>query len=106
VPLALLTILLKSENHLLKKVGVLLALFLFLLCFYATLTSAALMGLSQSNQWAVNYITAYCSDTFMTGPIVMASKLALAKAFIDGGGLLATIIQKVAGEDVVKYLTE
>ncbi len=42
----------------------------------------------------------------MTGPIVMASKLALAKAFISGEDFLAKIIQKVAGEDVVKYLTE
>lgn len=65
VPISLMQRALKAENRALNVLVVVMCLGLFCLCFYVCLTAAALMGVDESNQWAVNYMTAFCADTFM-----------------------------------------
>ena len=65
VPVKLVSALLIRENRCLNIIGVIIFIGTMLLSLYVSLTTAALMGLEESNKWATNYASAFCTDTFM-----------------------------------------
>lgn len=65
IPLAIISVLFKVQNRVVKWFAVLLSIGVLAVCVYVSLVNAAIMGLDLSNQWAVTYISTYITDTFM-----------------------------------------
>lgn len=62
IPMILLKITLNIV--ILKPLGVLISLGVLGLCFYISLTNAALMGVDKSNNWAFSYMNSWLIDSF------------------------------------------
>jgi hypothetical protein len=77
VPLGIIEKLFSIKYTIFKLMGYLIFSGALGICMYASLTIAALMGVSESNQWAFNYFSSFSIDFFMINPVVNYVKISL-----------------------------
>lgn len=53
----------KNKNTIIKYGAIVVASLLSLFCFFILLTSAAIMGVEDSNEWTLQYLTSFLLDT-------------------------------------------
>ena len=82
-----------------KLFGTVLSLSLMLGYYYVILTTAALMGVDQSNQWTVSYLSVYCMDQFMIIPSKLAIKLFVLKLCILSRSAAAKLAEKLSKQE-------
>lgn len=56
IPVAILKAMFKNSKKLVKIIGLVVSLILYLTCLYTILTSMAFIGVEDSNKWTINYI--------------------------------------------------
>lgn len=64
IPVAILTELFSHKNIIVKIIGYVIYLLIFLLSFYIMIVNAAIMGVEESNSWAYSYFISFIVDTF------------------------------------------
>ena len=65
VPLEILKALLSSKYKIVNGIGIFLSIGAVVYCVILLFTSAALMGIEESNKWSVAYILSFLLDTFI-----------------------------------------
>ena len=96
---------LRSRLCILKFMGVTLSLGLVLVFYYVIITTAALMGVDESNQWTVSYLSVYCMDQFMVIPTKLAMKLFMMKMCILSRSGILKLVEKIS-KDEFNYLVK
>ena len=59
---------------------------------YISLAGAALMGISEANQWAFNYFTSFSLDFFMVAPLINYLKVGLYQYSVNSTTFISQII--------------
>jgi hypothetical protein len=77
--MAIVQALFKIKKCVLKVFSTIIYISLNLLCFYVSLTVANLMGIDQSTEWTISYMTSFISSFFMIDPIINFFKINLIK---------------------------
>ena len=101
VPIAIICALFKTRYT--KCIAFLLTLGFIGITLYISLGVSALMGVESANIWAQTYIQSWLFDVFMSQPLSTTIKLALTKTFLGKNHIIAKLMFKMAGEDIVKY---
>ena len=88
----------KSKYRILKIVGVIIFIGATLVSLYASLTVAALMGVEDSNKWAISYLVSFFSEFAFISPIVCFVKIKLFNYALVNKFCLCGIIKKILGK--------
>jgi hypothetical protein len=77
IPLGIIEKLFTVKYCAFKLFGYLIFSTALLVCIYSSLTIAALMGVTESNQWAFNYFSSFSLEFFMINPIFNYFKISI-----------------------------
>lgn len=95
VPLTIIEKLFSLKYVVFKILGYIIFTSTLITCMYICLTISALMGISESNEWAFNYFSSFSMDFFMINPIVNLIKVSLYEFSIKSTTFIAKIIYKL-----------
>jgi hypothetical protein len=94
VPLVIIEKLFSIKYCIFKLFGYAIFTGALLVCMYSSLTIAALMGVSEANQWAFNYFSSFSIDFFMVNPSVNYAKISLYYCSLRSTNFISKLIQK------------
>jgi len=87
LPIAILKKMLSTR--VLKPIGAFLSFGFFGLCMWMIIVNAAVMGVSESNEWGVSYIFSILIDIFGSQIIITFLKLKIFIRYIGESGIVA-----------------
>ncbi|KRX01561.1 Insulin-like growth factor binding protein, N-terminal [Pseudocohnilembus persalinus] len=98
-PVLLVQIIIVRKQKPLKILGIIIYCIIILLSFWITFVSASSMGLTQSNEWTISYVSAFFFDFSASQSLVSAGK----NWALNKYGREHQLISKLLDEEMINY---
>ena len=103
IPMNVIEYLLISRRCFLRSLGVFFLVGMTLVSMYASLTVAAIMGKTRSNQWTSSYLISFTTDFYIMTPIKILVKVFILRKAVQLAKKISGFLVKVIGEDILEF---
>ena len=104
IPHFLIEKLFKSKNKFVKLFAIFLFISVLLVSLYATLVVSALMGVDQSNQWAISYLFSFITEFSFITPFSCLLKVKIFKSALVSSFCLFAFLKKILGKQILEIV--